>query len=77
MVIQARFSLKSHSGSNRVIAVLQNNRKIFRIGWKTFLVGQQFNLEHIEFYPKVRILNYKRSDHILKYEFKFSLTQFD
>ena len=53
----------------------QKNRKIFRINWKNFLVGQQFHLEHIEFYAKVRILNYKRSDHIL--EFEFSLSQFN
>ena len=44
-----------------------------------FLVSKQFHLEHIDLYFKVRILNYKRMDPILEYEFKleFSLSQFD
>ena len=43
-----------------------------------FSVGKRFHLEHIESYPKVRILNYKRSDHILEceFKFKFSFSQF-
>ena len=58
---------------------LLKNRKIFRISWKNFLIGKQFHSEHIDFYAKSRILNYKRLDHIFEYEFKFefSLSQFD
>ena len=39
-----------------------------------YLFGKKLHLEFIEFNPKVRILNYKRSDHILEYEFKFKFS---